>query len=133
MASNLLKVANGDEGFTTGDVKRDKLLVDTSLSLLAKWSPRLYGDNMQLRLADANGAKLDTAPLIGELLGMLAGVAPSDAQPAMLDVTPRHVESAAQPAIPSAPPAVRAFDNPSYRPRAKRALPVATPDINDLV
>lgn len=122
MASNLLKVANGEVDFSSGDVKRDKLIVDTSLSLLAKWTPRLYGDNLQLRLADADGKKLDTAPLVGELLGMLAGGAATGNEPAaMRNVTP---------VIEHQPAQVRAFDNPAYKPRAKRNPP---PDVDDLV
>ena len=59
----------------TGDVQRDKLRVDTRLKLLAKWNPKKYGESTQLRHADANGEKLDTAPLVGELLGVIG---PSD-------------------------------------------------------
>ena len=55
-------------GDSTGDVQRDKLIVDTDLKLLAKWDPKRYGDNQQLRLADADGGKLDTAPLVAQLL-----------------------------------------------------------------
>jgi len=71
IASNLLKTARGERPYSTGDVNRDKLVVDTSFKLLAKWDPRHYGDNMQLRHADADGKKLDTAPLVQELLGLL--------------------------------------------------------------
>jgi len=44
IAVNLMKVANGDEGFSKQDVQRDKLIIDTSLKLLAKWNPKKYGD-----------------------------------------------------------------------------------------
>lgn len=97
----------------SGDPKRDKLRVDTRLKLLAIWNPKRYGDNVQLRHADADGNKLDTAPLVGELLGMLGG---ATASPVMLNVTPTAVSE--QPAI-------------GYRPRAKRLQ--AKPDIDDLV
>lgn len=55
----------------TGDPQRDRLRVDTRLKLLAKWSPKDYGDSTQLRHADANGEKLDTQPLVSELMTML--------------------------------------------------------------
>lgn len=31
-------------GDSTGDVQRDKLIIDTDLKLLAKWDPRRYGE-----------------------------------------------------------------------------------------
>ena len=43
-------------GDSTGDVQRDKLIIDTDMKLLAKWDPRRYGDKVQL--ADADGNKL---------------------------------------------------------------------------
>lgn len=98
----------------SGDVPRDKLRVDTRLKLLAVWNPKRYGASQQVKLADADGNKLDTAPLVGELLGMMAGAAP-DSQPAMRNVTPVVIEQA---------------PSPGYRPRAKRNPP---PDIDDLV
>lgn len=41
------KVARG-EGDSTGDVQRDKLIIDTDLKLLAKWDPKRYGDKIDL-------------------------------------------------------------------------------------
>lgn len=40
----------GDEdgGDSSGDVQRDKLIIDTDLKLLAKWDPRRYGERLQL-------------------------------------------------------------------------------------
>lgn len=40
-------VAAGDQG-STQDVKRDRLIVETDLKLLAKWDPKRYGDRMQV-------------------------------------------------------------------------------------
>lgn len=34
------------KGDSTGDVQRDKLIVDTDLKLLAKWFPKDYGDKI---------------------------------------------------------------------------------------
>lgn len=33
-------------GDSSGDVARDKLIIDTDLKLLAKWDPRRYGDRL---------------------------------------------------------------------------------------
>ena len=35
----------GDDGESTGDTQRDKLIIETDLKLLAKWSPR-YADRL---------------------------------------------------------------------------------------
>lgn len=37
-----------DGGDSTGDVQRDKLIIDTDHKLLAKWDPRRYGDALKL-------------------------------------------------------------------------------------
>jgi len=75
-------------GDSTGDVKRDRLIVDTDLKLLAKWDPRRYGEGFQLRMADADGNKIETSPKFLEALAVLrlAGGAPAQA---LVDVTPR--------------------------------------------
>lgn len=36
------------EGDSKADVQRDKLIIDTDLKLLAKWSPKRYGDRLEL-------------------------------------------------------------------------------------
>lgn len=79
-------------GDSTGDVKRDRLIVDTDLKLLAKWDPRRYGEGFQLRMADADGNKLDTSPKFLEALALLklAGAPQREAQEVqVIDVTPR--------------------------------------------
>lgn len=38
---------DADGGDSSGDVQRDKLIIDTDLKLLAKWDPRRYGDKVQ--------------------------------------------------------------------------------------
>jgi hypothetical protein len=40
--------ANTDGGDSTGDVQRDKLIIETDLKLLAKWAPKQYGDKVAL-------------------------------------------------------------------------------------
>lgn len=42
------KVAAGDESAgSSGDVKRDRLIVETDIKLLAKWDPKRYGDKIE--------------------------------------------------------------------------------------
>ncbi len=49
-------------GDSTGDVQRDKLIIDTDLKLLAKWDPRRYGDKVQL--ANGDGTNLPAPQFI---------------------------------------------------------------------
>lgn len=58
-------------GDSTGDVRRDRLIVDTDLKLLAKWDPKRYGESFQLRHADADGGPLDASPRFLEALALL--------------------------------------------------------------
>lgn len=44
IACNARLVARGVEGHSSGDVQRDKLIIDTDLKLLAKWNPKRYGE-----------------------------------------------------------------------------------------
>lgn len=52
IASRIRATARGKNedngGDSTGDVQRDKLIVDTDLKLLAKWDPRRYGDRVSM-------------------------------------------------------------------------------------
>jgi hypothetical protein len=41
-------------GESSGDVQRDKAIVDTDLKLLAKWDPRRYGDKLDLTSSDGS-------------------------------------------------------------------------------
>lgn len=36
------------KGDSSGDVQRDKLIVETDLKLLAKWDPKRYGDRINV-------------------------------------------------------------------------------------
>lgn len=60
IAEGTLEVASGGEG-STGDVVRDKLIVETRLKLLAKWNPKKYGDSSRVEM-DVKGDVSD--PLI---------------------------------------------------------------------
>jgi len=44
LAVSLRKVANGDPGFSTGDVQRDKIKIDTDFRLLKVFNPKKYGE-----------------------------------------------------------------------------------------
>lgn len=48
IASNTMRVARGEDGYSSGDVARDKLIVDTDLKLLAKWDYSRYGDRVRM-------------------------------------------------------------------------------------
>jgi hypothetical protein len=37
-----------ENGDSSGDVQRDKLIIETDLKLLAKWDPKRYGDKLGL-------------------------------------------------------------------------------------
>jgi hypothetical protein len=42
-----LRTTTRGGGESSGDVARDKLIVETDLKLLAKWDPKRYGDKIQ--------------------------------------------------------------------------------------
>jgi len=48
-----------DGGDSSGDVQRDKLIIETDIKLLAKWFPQRYGDKVQLEHSGEIGAKAD--------------------------------------------------------------------------
>ena len=118
LAARLRLVAKGEQGFSSGDPQRDKLIIDTDFKLLAKMNPRKWGESTQLRHADADGAKLDTQPLVGELLSLMgtggaiappAPRAPAAPRVGYRDVTPTAAPDAHNPA------------RPVYRPREARS------------
>ena len=111
----------------TGDPTRDKLRVDTRLKLLAKWNPKKYGESTQLRHADADGGKLDTAPLVNELMGLMGHKPQLTIESTARDVTPAGAKPSAfgKPLIePGSAP--RAKLRAAYRPRGAK-------DVGDLV
>ena len=64
-------------GDSTGDVARDRLIIENDHKLLAKWDPRRYGDKVQLEhsgeVTSKSDAELDTR--IAELLTKFGGTA----------------------------------------------------------
>jgi hypothetical protein len=47
LAISLRKVAHGDPEFSTGDVQRDKLKIETDFRLLKVFNPKKYGDTLK--------------------------------------------------------------------------------------
>lgn len=88
IAFSAIRIIDGAEPARTAegvalqpDANRDKARADVRLKLLAKWDPKRYGEAVQMRMADANGDKLDTTPMVRELLAL---VRPSDGSQAVL-------------------------------------------------
>ncbi len=46
IVDRLRRVAKGEEGFSTGDVRRDQLVIELDKWVLAKWEPGTYGDRV---------------------------------------------------------------------------------------
>lgn len=57
IAEQSMLVAEGVENYSSGDVNRDKLIVDTRLKLLAKWSKR-YADKQHVEITGKDGEPL---------------------------------------------------------------------------
>lgn len=55
-----------DGGESSGDIQRDKLIIETDLKLLAKWDPKRYGELIKLAGADGTGPIAQTV-LSGDL------------------------------------------------------------------
>jgi len=106
----------------SGDPQRDKLRIETRLKLLAKWNPKKYGDSTQIKHADANGDKLDTATLVNELLSVM-GSASNGAPITLINVTPGQEVAAS------------GYKPPEERIKLRRAPVTRTvaSDVDDLV
>ncbi len=102
--------------------QRDKLRVDTRLKLLAKFNPKRWGDSTQIKHADADGNKLDTAPLVNELLSAMGGA--SNAPLTLINVTPNQDSAPAS-----------GYKPPEERIKLRRAPVVraSASDVDDLV
>lgn len=99
-----------------------KVRMDALKWAAARGSPKHFGDSTQLRHADADGGKLDTAPLVSELLALMPGATPA-AQPATRSPAPTHRVVSESRLADSPTQSAR----PAYRPRAARS------DVDDLV
>jgi len=56
-------------GDSTGDVQRDKLIIDTDLKLLAKWFPQPYGDRVSHEHSAPGGGPVEVITRI-EVVGV---------------------------------------------------------------
>jgi hypothetical protein len=57
IAENLRETSRG-AGDSSGDVQRDKLIVDTDLKLLAKWDPKRYGEKLDVNATVAGEIRI---------------------------------------------------------------------------
>jgi hypothetical protein len=86
MAEQAELVAKGIENYSTNDVQRDKLVVETTLKLLAKWSKR-YSDKTHIELTGKDGAPLSMR-LIEAQQRLLKDITPQAPQMAILEHKP---------------------------------------------
>lgn len=54
IAQETRSVARGDEGFSSGDVQRDRLIVETDLKLAAKFARKILGDKIDVDVRSVN-------------------------------------------------------------------------------
>jgi len=126
IALDILRIADGKSPIEDGkpsDAQRDKLRVDTRLKLLAKFNPKRWGDSTQIKHADANGDKLDTAPLVNELLSVM-GSASNGTPLTLINVTPGQDSASAS-----------GYKPPEERIKLRRAPVTRTvaSDVDDLI
>lgn len=62
IADRVRRTARGDasDGDSSGDVQRDKLIVETDLKLLAKWCPKRYGEALDVKHSGAVNLTIST-------------------------------------------------------------------------
>lgn len=69
IAHRMRKTARGktaeEGGDSTGDVQRDKLIIETDLKLLAKFNPRRWGDKLQHANADGENLPPTVINIVG--------------------------------------------------------------------
>lgn len=56
IANGIRKVTRGEEGHSSGDVKRDRLIAEMDAKLLAKWHPKKYGEKLEIEQKSVNVA-----------------------------------------------------------------------------
>ena len=54
IANGIRKVTRGEAGYSSGDVKRDRLIAEMDAKLLAKWHPKKYGEKLEIEQKSAN-------------------------------------------------------------------------------
>ena len=63
IAEELRSVARGGAG-SSGDVQRDKLIIETDLKLLSKWNPKKYGDKITQEHTGADGGPIAVVEVV---------------------------------------------------------------------
>lgn len=58
IAHRTRSIARGAEG-SSGDIQRDKLIIDTDLRLLAKWDSGRYGDKLTQEITGKDGGPIE--------------------------------------------------------------------------
>lgn len=48
IAADTREVARGVPGFSTGDIQRDRLIIETDLKLAKHFAPKVFGDRLQI-------------------------------------------------------------------------------------
>lgn len=56
IANGVRLVTRGELGHSSGDPKRDKLIAEMDMKLLAKWHPKRYGEKIQIESKTASVA-----------------------------------------------------------------------------
>lgn len=67
MAEETLEIA---DSATAQNYNAERLKVDTRKWFLSKMQPKKYGEATQIKLADADGQKIDNSALVAELLAL---------------------------------------------------------------
>lgn len=95
IAYNVMNTARG-KGDSSGDVQRDKLIVETDLKLLAKWLPKKYGDSTILRGDKENPLDIGLAALLEAAAGKRQVMQAEQILPALEGESQREDQSVAE-------------------------------------
>jgi len=111
-----------EEAENATDASIGRLRMDALKWAAGKLAPKVYGDSTQIKHADADGNKLDTAPLVNELLSAMGGA--SNAPLTLINVTPNQDSAPAS-----------GYKPPEERIKLRRAPVVraSASDVDDLV
>lgn len=73
IAERTQEIARGTSVESTGDVQRDKLIIETDLKLLAKWDPKRYGDRIQVDATVKDARAMTDAEIDAEIVRLTHG------------------------------------------------------------
>lgn len=60
IADGIRKTARGYEGYSTGEVPRDKLVIDSEFKLQAKFNPKRWGEKVSQEISGPGGGPIET-------------------------------------------------------------------------